>query len=183
MKAARARPNAGHLAIKALEERVPRLTLITQNVDDLHERAGSQSVLHLHGTLTKPICADCRHPFSLSPEVPDEPEGGRRVEPPRCSQCGGRIRPGVVWFGEQLPKREWTLAEQAALECDVFACVGTSSLVYPAASLIQHPMSARAATIQINPSGTDLDARVTFDLRTAAGIALPALVKSAFPDG
>jgi NAD-dependent deacetylase len=180
MKAARALPNPGHLAIKALEELVPRLTLITQNVDDLHERAGNRDVVHLHGTLTDPICASCKRPFVLSPEVPNEPEGGRRVEPPRCSQCQSHIRPGVVWFGESLPQREWSVAQQAAVECDVFACIGTSSLVYPAASLVRSPLDRRAVTIQINPSGTDLDARVTFDLRGPAGIVLPALVSGAF---
>jgi len=180
MKAARALPNPAHLAIKALEELVPQLTLITQNVDDLHERAGNRDVLHLHGTLTNPICASCKRPFLLSPEIPNEPEDGRRVEPPRCSQCPGRIRPGVVWFGEPLPQREWSVAQQAAFECDVFACIGTSSLVYPAASLVRSPLDRRAVTIQINPGGTDLDARVTFDLRGPAGIVLPALVNGAF---
>lgn len=181
-KAARALPNAGHRAIAALQERVPGLTLVTQNVDDLHERAGSRIVHHLHGTLMNPFCASCRRPFPLPPEIPDEPEMGRSLEPPRCSHCGARIRPGVVWFGEPLPWREWDIAEQAATSCDVFACIGTSSLVYPAASLIRSAIKRGVVTVQVNPTGTDLDARVTFDLRGPAGTVLPALVERAFPN-
>jgi NAD-dependent deacetylase len=117
------------------------------------------------------------HPYVLTPEVPDEPENGRRVEPPRCGDCGSRIRPGVVWFGESLPQREWGIAERAALECDVFLCVGTSAVVYPAASLISSAADAGAVTVQINPAAVDSDARVSFQLRGAAGIVLPGLMQ------
>lgn len=182
MKAARALPNAAHLAIRRLEEIVPRVTLVTQNVDDLHERAGSRVVHHLHGTLKNPFCSGCKRPFHFSPEIPDDPEAGRSVDPPRCAHCGARIRPGVVWFGEEMPQREWNIAEQAALECDVFACVGTSSLVYPAALLIQRAIGRGVVTVQINSTGTDLDKLVMFDLRGSAGIVLPALVTGAYPD-
>lgn len=103
MNVLRASPNAGHVAIAAMEHHVPKLTLITQNVDDLHERAGSGSVIHLHGSLFAPRCFACARPARFPDEFPDEPEGGRRVAPPKCSHCGGRIRPGVVWFGETLP--------------------------------------------------------------------------------
>jgi NAD-dependent deacetylase len=182
-KAMRAFPNAAHKAIRILEDNVPRLTLVTQNVDDLHERAGSLVVHHLHGTLTHPYCTGCQRPFLLPSEMPEEPESGRRVEPPRCSYCAAQIRPGVVWFGEMLPQREWDLAVQASLDCDVFACIGTSSLVYPAASLTTRAINAGAATVQINPSGTDLDRRVSFDLRGAAGLIVPELVKRAWSIG
>jgi NAD-dependent deacetylase len=182
MKAARALPNAAHLAIRRLEEIVPRVTLVTQNVDDLHERAGSRVVHHLHGTLKNPFCSGCKRPFHFSPEIPDDPEAGCSVDPPRCAHCGARIRPGVVWFGEEMPQREWNIAEQAALECDVFACVGTSSLVYPAALLIQRTIGRGVVTVQINSAGTDLDKLVMFDLRGSAGIVLPALVTGAYPD-
>jgi NAD-dependent deacetylase len=101
MKVLRAQPNPAHLAIAALAGLVPRLTVVTQNVDDLHERAGNLDVLHLHGRLHKPFCFACKRPYEFSPGIPDEPEGGRHIEPPRC-KCGGRIRPGVVWFGESL---------------------------------------------------------------------------------
>lgn len=181
MKVMRASPNAAHQAIRNLEKLVPRLTLVTQNVDDLHERAGSARVLHLHGSLTHPYCMACRHPHAFPTGIPDEPEGGRKVEPPRCIHCATRIRPGVVWFGEALPHREWNVAEQATMECDIFACIGTSSLVYPAASLIGLAATSGAVTIQINPDSTVADEQVTYDLRGPAGIVLPALLARAWP--
>jgi hypothetical protein len=100
----RAQPNPAHEAIATMAERVPRFTLITQNVDDLHERAGSRQVLHLHGELARPYCESCRHPYAHPPGVPQLPEGGSKLEPPRCQACGARVRPGVVWFGESLPE-------------------------------------------------------------------------------
>ena len=96
MKVLRAQPNPAHIAIAALARYVPKLTVITQNVDDLHERAGSFGVLHLHGSLHSPRCAACSQAHSLPRGVPEEPEGGRRVRPPRCMNCGGAVRPGVV---------------------------------------------------------------------------------------
>jgi NAD-dependent deacetylase len=170
-------PNAAHRAIRGLQEKVARMSLITQNVDDLHERAGSSNVQHLHGTLAHPYCAACREPFIFPPGVPEEPPEGRRVDPPRCALCGAPIRPGVVWFGETLPQREWELAERAAEDCDIFVCVGTSSVVYPAASLIERAAARGAVTIQINSNGTDWDTRVSYDLRGPAGVVLPDLVR------
>jgi NAD-dependent deacetylase len=118
MQVMRAAPNPGHLAIKELADRVPSLTLVTQNVDDLHERAGSDPVHHLHGRLAKPYCMSCGHEHLLPAAIPDEPTNGRRLRPPQCLQCGGTVRPGVVWFGEMLPEQEWELAARAASECD-----------------------------------------------------------------
>jgi NAD-dependent deacetylase len=179
MQALRATPNEGHLAIKQLGEKVPQLTLITQNVDDLHERAGSPQVLHLHGSLHHPICNACRRAHMLAPDIPDEPEGGREIEPPRCGHCGGRIRPGVVWFGEKLPQKEWTLAKHAALACDLFMSVGTSSVVEPAASLIRLAAQRRATTVQVNPNETQVQYSFSYDLRGPAGVTLPALLNQA----
>ena len=98
MTVLRAQPNAAHRALTALRDLVPELTLITQNVDDLHERAGSCDVLHLHGRLAQPYCEKCQQPYVFPPGIPDLPPGGERIEPPRCSQCGGKVRPGVVWL-------------------------------------------------------------------------------------
>src|SRR6267154_1450175 len=102
----RAEPNPAHRAIAAMAVRVARLTVVTQNVDDLHERAGSPRVLHLHGCIGRPYCAACGREHVLSQAtphaLPHAPKDGERLEPPRCLQCGGRIRPGVVWFGESL---------------------------------------------------------------------------------
>ena len=180
MQALRATPNEGHLAIRRLAERVQQLTLITQNVDDLHERAGSAEVLHLHGSLHHPICNACRRPHLLPPGIPDEPEGGREVEPPRCEHCGGRIRPGVVWFGESLPQKEWRLAQRAALACDLFLSVGTSSVVEPAASLTRLAAERRATTVQVNPNEKQAQYSFSYDLRGPAGVILPALLNQAW---
>ena len=172
----RAQPNAAHCAIAAMATAVPRLTLITQNVDDLHERAGSPRVLHLHGELARPYCASCRRPYALPTGVPAVAPDGERIEPPRCDSCGGRIRPGVVWFGEELPRSEWRAAVDAASGCDAFFCVGTSSLVQPAASLTDLAIGAGATTVQVNVGRTEIDARVGHVLRGAAGSILPGLV-------
>lgn len=131
----KAKPNAAHLAIAAMASRVPAFTLITQNVDDLHERAGSRNVLHLHGQLARPYCEQCGEPWTPPAAQSALEAHGTRIDPPQCMSCGGRVRPGVVWFGESLPELEWMAAKEAAANCEVFLCVGTSSLVYPAASL------------------------------------------------
>jgi NAD-dependent deacetylase len=174
----RAQPNAAHRAIAALTSRVPKLTLVTQNVDDLHERAGSEGVLHLHGSLFATRCFDCGRPASLASEVPDEPEGGRRVAPPRCAHCGGRVRPGVVWFGEMLPDDVLKQAFAAARDCDVLLSIGTSSLVFPAAQIPIDANRAGAKVIQVNPNATDLDAIADFNLRGTAATVMPALVRT-----
>lgn len=175
MKVLRAQPNPAHLAIAALADLVPHLTLVTQNVDDLHERAGTLDVIHLHGRLHKPFCFACKRPYQCPSGIPDEPEGGRRIEPPRC-KCGGRIRPGVVWFGESLPEIEWDAANDAASRCDAFLCIGTSSLVQPAARLPHLAIQHGALTLQVNPNPTALDDRASHNLHGAAGEVLPWLL-------
>ncbi len=123
-----ARPNAGHIALAELESRSPNFTLITQNVDDLHERAGSKNVLHVHGSIWKLCCLACgRESEDMRSPLP---------EIPPCCVCGGLLRPGVVWFGESLPRAIWEQAEQAARLADILLVVGTSAVVYPAAGLI-----------------------------------------------
>jgi len=171
----RAQPNPDHLAIAAIAGLVPRMTLVTQNVDDLHERAGSHDVIHLHGRLHRPFCFACKRPFEYPPGIPDEPEGGRRVAPPRC-KCGGKIRPGVVWFGESLPESEWDAANEAVYHCDAFLCIGTSSLVQPAARLPHLAIQNGALTLQVNPNPTSLDERASLNLHGAAGKVLPFLL-------
>jgi len=175
----RAQPNPAHLALARLAGRVPRLTLVTQNVDDLHERAGNAGVLHLHGQLARPYCEQCLAPFQLPDPDPDAPEGGRRIEPPRCGACGGRVRPGVVWFGESLPQGPWRAAVEAARQCEVFFCIGTSALVQPAASLIDLARQSGAVTVQVNPNPTETDRTVTHLLRGKAGEIMPLLVERA----
>lgn len=174
-----AQPNPAHHAIVAMANLAPHLTVITQNVDDLHERAGSREVLHLHGEILRPYCEKCRAPYLFSNSMPQRP-GTPRIEPPRCRSCNGRVRPGVVWFGEGLPQRQWLAACEAAKRCDVFFCVGTSSLVQPAASLTHLAIAAGSTTIQVNPNSTDIDGAVTFALREPAGMILPQLVAAAW---
>ena len=177
-KVLRAQPNPAHRAIATMAELLPKLTLITQNVDDLHERAGSPEVLHLHGELAKPYCQACLHPYALPPGIPEIASNGQRTEPPRCTQCGSPIRPGVVWFGEGLPAGQWQAAADAARSSDVFLSVGTSSIVQPAASLIEMATAARAFTIQVNPNSTDVDDSVSLSLRGAAGLLLPKMLEA-----
>ncbi|NJD07795.1 MAG: NAD-dependent deacylase [Methylococcaceae bacterium] len=177
MKVLRAEPNPAHLAIADLAGQVERLTLVTQNVDDLHERAGSgDDIIHLHGSIHQPRCFACARPYAYPAGIPDEPEGGRRIEPPRCSHCNGRIRPGVVWFNESLPEGAWAKAKQAGGDCDVLFSVGTSSLVWPAALLPGIAAQRGATVIQVNPDETDLDDVAHYNLRGKAGELLPALL-------
>ena len=176
-----AQPNPAHLAIAALEQRVPKLTLITQNVDDLHERAGSSAAIHLHGSLHQPRCFACGRPHALPAGIPDVPEGGRRLAPPICTHCGGRIRPGVVWFGEDLPDLAWKKAVAAVASCDLLFSVGTSSLVYPAANLPVQASNRGATIVQINPQSTSLDRLAAHNLHGSAGDILPAVLAAAWP--
>jgi NAD-dependent deacetylase len=178
----RAAPNPAHHAFAQLEQKVPRFTLVTQNVDDLHERAGSQNILHLHGEITRPYCERCRQPHTFPTAIPQLPADGARLDPPRCASCGGTIRPGVVWFGEALPQHAWGAARKAAEEAQVFIVCGTSSLVQPAASLTGIASAAGATTIQINPNATDADGVVAHTLRGPAGVVLPQLLAEAWPN-
>ena len=181
MKVLRAVPNPAHLAIAELGTHVPQLTVITQNVDDLHERAGSTGVLHLHGSLNAPRCFACGRPHDFLPAIPDEPEGGRRLRPPKCMHCGGFVRPGVVWFGEVLPAKGLQHAFAAAKDCDVLFTIGTSGLVQPAAQIPLHAKQAGACVVQINPTLTELDSECDWPLRGPAGEIMPRLLQAAFP--
>jgi NAD-dependent deacetylase len=181
MKVLKAAPNPAHHAIVALAEHVEKLKVITQNVDDLHERAGSAGVIHLHGSLHKPRCFTCARPYEFSSEIPEEPEYGRRLEPPRCAHCGGGIRPGVVWFGEQLPEADWQRAEIVVHQCDVLISIGTSSMVWPAAQLPKYAAGRSAKVIQINQDATELDKVAHFNLRGKAGDIMPRLVEAVSP--
>lgn len=160
-------PNAGHVALAELEFLVPELTLVTQNVDGLHRRAGSRRVLELHGDITRVKCFDCDAPAATWADDP---------VPPLCSLCGGRLRPDVVWFGETLPVRELEQAMDAARLADVFLSVGTSALVYPAAALPEIALQGGAVVAEINPTATPLTPHCAHSLRGASGAVLPALV-------
>jgi len=175
-----AQPNAAHMAIAELARRVPQLSLFTQNVDNLHERAGSVDVQHLHGSLHCPRCFDCGHPFSLPDGIPDEPEGGRRLSPPKCQECGGMVRPGVVWFNELLPANIVDGAFESSNSCDLLIVVGTSGVVYPVAQLPEIARRAGRKVIQINPARSELDRVCTWNVKGRAGELLPAMISCAF---
>ncbi|MEE6262728.1 SIR2 family NAD-dependent protein deacylase [Plantactinospora sonchi] len=180
----RAEPNAGHRATAAIEALVPGTVVITQNVDDLHERAGSHAPIHLHGSLFAPRCvAEAGHPAAF-PAVEggqgDEPGEGRRIPPPRCADCGALVRPGVVWFGEALPGAALSAAVDAAAACDVLLTVGTSGVVYPAAEIPRIAAHSGATVIQINPEPTPLDRISAVNLRGSAAQMLPTLVDAAW---
>lgn len=176
MKALQAQPNPAHLAIAALAERVPQFTLITQNVDDLHERAGSCEVIHLHGSLHTPRCFACGHPHPAM-GAPEEPSEGRRLQPPRCQRCNGMVRPGVVWFGEALPEAALRAAFDAAGKCDLLLSIGTSGVVQPAASIPQLALRAGAMVVHVNPHPVEHDGYREFSLTGAAGEVLPELLQ------
>ena len=176
MRVMRAQPNAAHRAIADLERRHPAFTLVTQNVDDLHERAGSRDPVKLHGSLFAPRCFACGKPGRHPAGVPDEPEEGRRLAPPRCAGCGHMIRPGVVWFGEMLPQEALRRAFEAAASCDLLLSVGTSSLVHPAAQLPILAKRAGAVVAQVNTNPTVLDDIADFNIHAPAAVSLPALL-------
>jgi len=178
----RARPNAGHHAVAAIEAHAPSTVVVTQNVDDLHERAGTRALVRLHGSLFAPRCVRCAAPASLPPPPGDTPEGGGRIPPPSCVECDGPVRPGVVWFGESLPEDQLAAAVRAASTCDLLLTVGTSAVVYPAAEIPRVAARHGAPVVQVNPYETPLDALADINLRGPAGQVLPALVAAAWPD-
>ena len=163
-----AEPNAGHHSLAQLETLLPCLTLITQNVDGLHQRAGSTAVTEFHGNLFVDRC------FVEGCIVDCDSE----ADVPRCPACGGHVRPGVVWFGEAIPDQALANAFTTASDCDVFLSVGTSSLVYPAAGLAAIAADAGAVVAEINPQPTEFAGSFDFAIAAKAESALPELVDS-----
>lgn len=164
---AAARPNAGHEALAALERRLARFTLITQNVDGLHERAGSKNIVKLHGDIWVLRCTVCGRERTDREPIAELP--------PHCA-CGGMQRPGVVWFGETLPEGAMERAAEAVGHADVVIVAGTSARVYPAAGLIPMAMDRGATVIEVNPEATDFSGEVTFALRGPSAELLPQLL-------
>jgi NAD-dependent deacetylase len=152
-----------------MQTRFPRFTLITQNVDGLHQRAGSRDVIELHGNITRTKCFEENTVVTKWRETGDVP--------PKCPRCGGMLRPDVVWFEESLPEQAIVDAVAASHSCDLFLSVGTSTVVYPAASLPFEAMRAGATVVEINPEPTPLTAKAHFVLGGPAGVILPGLVK------
>jgi NAD-dependent deacetylase len=167
------RPNPGHYALAAMATKVPKLELLTQNVDGLHAEAGSRDVVELHGNIRRNKC------FVENVVVADWRDTGE--VPPRCPYCGGHLRPDVVWFGELLPPGALARAEAAAAQCDFFLSIGTSAAVYPAAQLPVTALQQGATVVEINPQPTPLSSMVSFSLRGRSGEILPRLLTAAWP--
>jgi NAD-dependent deacetylase len=164
-------PNAGHYALARFQQRHPgRLVLITQNVDGLHQRAGSPDVLALHGNLYEDRW------LNPCPQDGCSVQQAQPGRPPRCKQCGNLVRPDVVWFGEMLPVEALAAAERAACACDVMLVIGTSGQVYPAAGLAHQARQAGAHVVVVNPEPTDLDAVAHVVLTGTSAQLLPALL-------
>ena len=169
-----AEPNPGHLALVEMAQYVPQLTLITQNVDGLHQRAGSDNVIELHGNIMRTKCFDDGRIVTDWPETDEKP--------PHCPHCNGRLRPDVVWFGEGLPYDALGAAIEAAQSCDIFLSIGTSALVQPAASLPLQAVGNGRITVEINPQPTPITRQMTYALAGPSGEVLPALLAAAWPD-
>jgi NAD-dependent deacetylase len=170
-----AAPNAGHRALAAIERAKADFLVITQNVDGLHQAAGSTKVVELHGNIQRVKCS--RDGTIVATWDDSSPR-----EAPRCAQCGAFLRPDVVWFEETLPDDALARAEHAARDCDMLLVVGTAAEVYPAAMLPAYARHHGAAIVEINPHPTRLSDRVDFVLRGPSGVVLPALVAAVWGD-
>ena len=164
---AEANPNPGHYAIARLEEFVPKLTVITQNVDGLHQHAGSKNVIEFHGNLFDDRC------FADGTQQTSDDS----LDVPTCSDCGGPLRPGVVWFGEAIPETALHASYAAVADCDVFLSVGTSSLVYPAAGLADLARDNGAIVAEINLNPTTHAAAYDIAIAGKSGVVLPELIE------
>ncbi|RJN32878.1 SIR2 family NAD-dependent protein deacylase [Nesterenkonia natronophila] len=177
-------PNPGHTALARWQQGLRAaggdLSIATQNVDDLHERAGAHVLAHLHGSIFDHRCAECGEPAELPVPgydgfaAPPEPE-----DPPTCTACGALVRPGVVWFGEMLPMEAFDAASAAVRSADVVVVAGTSGIVQPAASLPLLALERGTPLIEINPVESDISDAMDYCLRGPSGTMLPALADAA----
>lgn len=163
-------PNAGHAALAELGRHVP-VAVATQNIDGLHQRAGSASVLELHGTLWRLRCTACRYRR-------DDRQTPLPTLPPHCPACGALLRPDIVFYTEMLPEAALSGAARAAQACALMLVVGTSGVVYPAAGLPQLAAARGATVVEVNPEETALSAEMEFTLRATATVALPAISRA-----
>ena len=161
-------PNAAHDVIAAWQDKAQEVTVITQNIDGFHQKAGSQSLIELHGSLTMDKCRAQGHAIEHN-------FNSTSKQQPSCTECGSLLRPDVVWFGEALPDEAYDQAEIASFNCDVFICIGCSMDIYPAANLPYNASASGAYLIQINPNATDLDETAHCNLYDNAGVVMPAL--------
>lgn len=161
-------PNAGHKTIAEFEKHFKDVTVVTQNVDNLHKRAGSNNILELHGNIERNFCMDCKTFYGVEKFLESD-------EVPKCEECGGMIRPDVVWFGEMLPQDIFAEAERKAAESDICFIVGTSAVVYPAAYIPISAKEAGATLVEINIESTNISNQVDYSLMGKAGEVLPKI--------
>jgi len=169
--AAAASPNPGHIAIAELEGLLPQVSVVTQNIDGLHQRAGSSDVIELHGSMFRFKCLPGKHTGFVLDDF-----AGQDVKPPRCPECGEPLRPDVVWFGEALPGDAIDRAQALSAACDVMLVVGTSGVVYPAAAMPLLAAEAGATVIDVNPERDAVAAAADIFLQGPGGEVLPELV-------
>lgn len=178
------KPNPGHTALAEWQQRLAgrggELSIVTQNVDDLHERAGAEVLGHLHGSIFSHHCIECAAEAQLADPQYDGFESPPHPEvPPVCEACGqGRLRPGVVWFGEMLPMDAFDAASAAIRAADLVLVVGTSSVVQPAASLPLLALERGTPLVEVNPEPTELTELMDYSLRGPAGALVPKLMKA-----
>lgn len=162
-----AKPNPGHSAIAELEK-FSDVTVLTQNIDGLHQRAGSSHVLELHGSIIRIKCTVC----DFEDDIPTSFEN----LPPKCTKCGNILRPDVVWFGEPLPQKVWNQAITEASNCDIMIIAGTSLVVSPANTLPVYAKQNNAILIEVNPEQTQMSSEMDMTLRTTSAKALPSIL-------
>lgn len=162
-------PNPGHYALAEMEHHYKRFSIITQNIDNLHRRAGSQTVYELHGNIERNYCIGCGRHYRNE-------ELFQFDKAPRCTICRGLLRPDVVWFGEMLPDDEWNSSVEASEHTDIFFSIGTSAIVYPAASLPLTAKHAGAYLVEINIEPTELSYKADEVLTGKSGDILPKLL-------
>lgn len=167
-------PNAGHRAITEFQKLFPEVTVITQNVDNLHKRAGNKNVYELHGNIERNYCSKCLKPYTGAVEL------NNKV---LLCECGGLIRPDVVWFGESLPEDQYVGSEKASTKCDIFFVVGTSAVVYPAASLIYVAKENGAYLVEINIEETEISRMADISLFGKSGEILPEILEAVRSSG
>lgn len=174
-------PNPGHSALAdwqaQLRARQGELSIVTQNVDDLHERAGAEVLGHLHGSIFTHRCVECAEPAELpAPQYNGFEPPSDSEQPPACLACAhGVLRPNVVWFGEMLPTEAFEAASAAIRSADLVLVVGTSGIVQPAASLPLLAMERRTPLVEVNPEPTELTELMDHSLRGSSGVLLPQM--------
>jgi NAD-dependent deacetylase len=164
-----AKPNKGHLTIAEMHNYFDDVIVVTQNIDNLHRRAGSKNIFELHGNIERNFCVNCKKFYN---KELDFSEGV-----PKC-ECGGLIRPDVVWFGEYLPEDHFRGGEKAAGNADVFFIVGTSAVVYPAVGLVFTAKQSGAVLVEVNVVETEISSAVDYSFLGEAGTILPNILEA-----